>query len=95
MRAICVDDERILAEELAAMCMELPEIHEVRSFVWASDALEWLENNPVDLALLQPFRPSVRAAIAAAAGIKHFFVNMSLGLLLRFLGVVLQEMLRG
>ena len=52
MRAICVDDDRVLAEGLAAMCMELPQIHEVKSFVWARDALDWLENNPVELALL-------------------------------------------
>ena len=70
MRAICVDDERILAEELAAMCMELPEIHEVKSFVWASDALDWLESNPVDLALLDIDMPEING-IQLAAKIKN------------------------
>lgn len=70
MRAICVDDERILAEELAAMCMELPEIDEVKSFVWASDALDWLEHNPVDLALLDIDMPEING-IQLAAKIKN------------------------
>ena len=70
MRAICVDDERILVEELAAMCMELPEINEVNSFVWASDALDWLENNPVDLALLDIDMPEING-IQLAAEIKN------------------------
>ena len=70
MRAICVDDERILAEELAAMCMELPQIHEARSFVWASDALDYLENNPVDLALLDIDMPGING-IQLAAKIKN------------------------
>ena len=70
MKAICVDDERILAEELAAMCMELPEITEVKSFIWARDALDWLENNPVDLALLDIDMPEING-IQLAAKIKN------------------------
>ena len=69
MKAICVDDERLLVEELAAMCMELPEISEVKSFVWASDALDWLENNSVDLALLDIDMPEING-IQLAAKIK-------------------------
>ena len=70
MRAICVDDERILSEELAAMCMELPQIHEAKSFVWASEALDWLEKNPVDLALLDIDMPEING-IQLAAAIKN------------------------
>ncbi|MBQ6256943.1 MAG: response regulator, partial [Clostridia bacterium] len=69
MRAICVDDDRVLAEGLAAMCMELPQIHEVKSFVWARDALDWLENNPVELALLDVNMPKING-IQLAAEIK-------------------------
>ena len=70
MKAICVDDERILVEELAAMCMELPEIDEVKSFTWASDALAWLENSPADLALLDIDMPEMNG-IQLAAKIKN------------------------
>ena len=70
MRAICVDDERILVEELAATCLELPEISEVKSFIWARDALDWLEDNPVDLALLDIDMPGING-IQLAAEIKN------------------------
>ena len=69
MKAICVDDERILVKELAAMCLELPEIDEVKSFVRAREALEWLEHNPVDIALLDIDMPEING-IQLAAKIK-------------------------
>ena len=43
MKVICVDDERILVEDIARMCMELNEIDDVQSFVKAGDALAWIE----------------------------------------------------
>ena len=69
MKAICVDDERILAEDVAEMLLELPEIDEVRSFVKPKEALCWLEHNPVDLALLDIDMPEMNG-IALAAAIK-------------------------
>ena len=69
MKAICVDDERILVKELAAMCLELPEIDEVKSFVRAREAPEWLEHNPVDIALLDIDMPEING-IQLAAKIK-------------------------
>lgn len=59
MRAICVDDERQLAEETAAMCLELPEISEAKAFTRAKDALAWLEEHPADLALLDIHMPEI------------------------------------
>ncbi len=59
MTAICVDDERLLMEDTAAMCLSLPEISEVKGFVKSRDALEWLENNAVDLALLDIDMPDM------------------------------------
>ena len=52
MIAICVDDERLLMEDIVKMCQDIPEIHEIRGFTKAEDALEWTKNNRVDLALL-------------------------------------------
>ena len=70
MRAICVDDERILAEDVAEMCLELPEIHEVKVFCRARPALQWLGDHPVDLALLDIDMPDMNG-IELAANIKN------------------------
>ena len=52
MIAICVDDERLLMEDIVNMCLDLPEIDEIKGFTKAKDALEWVKNNHADLALL-------------------------------------------
>ena len=70
MRAICVDDERILAQDVAEMCLELPQIHEVKIFTRAKAALQWLEDHPVDLALLDIDMPDMNG-IELAANIKN------------------------
>ncbi|MBR2716449.1 MAG: response regulator [Oscillospiraceae bacterium] len=70
MTAICVDDERLLMEDTLAMCLELPEIDEARGFVRAGDALEWLEHNTADLALLDIDMPEMNG-IRLAAEIKQ------------------------
>ena len=70
MKAICVDDERIQVENVAEICMELPEIDEVKSFVRAKDVLPWIKTNPVDLALLDIDMPEIDG-ITLAAKIKQ------------------------
>ena len=52
MRAICVDDEKLLMEHTVSMCAELPQMDEVKGFIKPKDALIWLEDNTADLALL-------------------------------------------
>lgn len=59
MRVICVDDERILMQDTVAMCRELPGVSDVRGFTRATEALEWIKNNPVDLALLDIDMPDM------------------------------------
>ena len=70
MKAICVDDERLLAEDVADMCEALPEIDEVKCFVRANEALAYLEEAKVDLALLDIDMPGMNG-IELAARIKE------------------------
>ena len=70
MRAICVDDERLLMEDNVAMCRELPEIDEVKGFMSAKDALAWLTANRADLALLDIDMPDM-SGIELAIKIKN------------------------
>ena len=66
MKAICVDDERLLMEDTVAMCLALPEIDEAKGFTRAKDALDWLEEAPVDLALLDIDMPGMNGLELAA-----------------------------
>lgn len=59
MNVICIDDERILMEDTVSMCREMPEIADVNGFTKAADALDWLNSNPVDLALLDIDMPDM------------------------------------
>lgn len=77
MKAICVDDERILMEDTVAMCLELPEIDEARGFVRPEDALEWLDHNAADLALLDIDMPGMNG-IQLAAAIKANHPDMAI-----------------
>ncbi len=70
MNVICVDDERLLAEHVAKLCRELPDVEEAYPFSQPARALEWLENHPVDLALLDIDMP-VMDGMELAARIKE------------------------
>ena len=59
MRVICVDDERILMEDTVGMCLEVPGVTEARGFVSGKEALEWIQSNPVDIALLDIDMPGM------------------------------------
>ena len=45
MRAICVDDEKLLMEDTVCQLAELPQIDEAKGFTRAADALDWLEGH--------------------------------------------------
>lgn len=59
MRAICVDDEPLLSERIAKLCRALKEIDEAYPFTRAEAALQWLESNEADLALLDIDMPDM------------------------------------
>ncbi len=66
MKAICVDDERLIMEDTVSICRELPQISEVRGFTRADEALAWLENDPADIAFLDIDMPGMNGLELAA-----------------------------
>ena len=65
MRALCVDDALPIMEDTVAMCKKLPEITSVTGFTRPREALEWLEDHPVDLALLDIDMPEITGLMLA------------------------------
>lgn len=52
MIAIAVDDEKIMLNALEKAVNKSPEISEVKAFSVGQEALEWVRENPVDIAFL-------------------------------------------
>lgn len=70
MRVICVDDERLILERTVGLCRELPGMEEVTGFTRPREALEWVSEHPVELALLDVEMPGM-TGIELAAAIKE------------------------
>ena len=60
MRAICVDDERLLMEDTLNMCRGIEGISDAQGFTKAEAALEFARENRVDIALLDIDMPGMR-----------------------------------
>lgn len=67
MRVICVDDERLLMEDTAALCRTLECVDEAVGFTRPQDALRWLETHRADAALLDIDMPCMSGLELAAA----------------------------
>lgn len=67
MKAICVDDERAIVEETVSLCLELPEIDEAKGFTQPEEALEYLEENRADIAILDIAMPGMNGLELASA----------------------------
>ena len=59
MKAICVDDEPRDLEQALAACREVSLLSEVQGFTRGQDALDWLADHSVDLALLDIAMPGM------------------------------------
>ena len=77
MKAICVDDEGLIAEHMAALCRRLPQLDGAQSFTSSQDALAWLEENTADVALLDIDMPDMNG-IELAGRIKLIHPNISI-----------------
>ena len=89
MNVICVDDEKLLADYVAELCRALPKVDRVLSFSAPLTALEWLEENNADLAILDIDMPGMsgmelaerikqehpRTKVVFLTGYSHFAVD--------------------
>ena len=66
MRAICVDDEKLITDYVVSLCRGLPPLTEAEGFTRARDALAWLKENSADLALLDIDMPDMNGLTLAA-----------------------------
>ena len=66
MTAICVDDEKLLADYVTRLCGKLPKIDEALSFSSPFAALDWLESHTAELALLDIDMPGMNGMELAA-----------------------------
>lgn len=77
MKILCADDEELLLRLTVSLCQELPQKPEVVGFSSASDALAWLEDHTVDIALLDINMPGMDG-ITLAARIKEKYPDIAI-----------------
>ena len=66
MRAICVDDEKLITDYVVSLCREMPPLTEAQGFTRAREALQWLGDHDADLALLDIDMPDMNGLKLAA-----------------------------
>ena len=76
MRVICVDDATVILQHTLKLLEGLPQIDEVKGFTNPLEALDFVKENPVDLALLDIEMPEMNGIQPwtrfSAPGIRKF-----------------------
>jgi len=70
MTILCVDDEELMMEEAVKLCRDIPQIDGAQGFTRPREALDWIKDHPVDIALLDICMPEMDG-IELAAEIKR------------------------
>ncbi|MBP5310791.1 MAG: response regulator [Lachnospiraceae bacterium] len=74
MKAICVDDAALILDHTISQLKQINSIDAVEGFTHPTDALNYVKNNPVDIALLDIDMPDMNG-IALAAKVKNIQPN--------------------
>ena len=77
MRAICVDDEKLITDYVVSLCRSIPPLTDAVGFTRAAEALTWLKSNRADLALLDIDMPGING-LELAARIKKIHPDMAI-----------------
>ena len=75
MRVICVDDEAPVLENFKRKTKDFQEIDSITLFQSAKKALEWVEQNPIDVAFLDMEMPQM-SGIELAKKLKQIDRNI-------------------
>ncbi|SEF80138.1 Two-component response regulator, SAPR family, consists of REC, wHTH and BTAD domains [Eubacterium ruminantium] len=67
MKVICVDDEKLILELTVSLCRDISLVEDVRGFSSATEALDYIEKNRVDAALLDIDMPDMNGIKLATA----------------------------
>ena len=59
LKALCVDDEKLMLQHLVSLCEKAAGISETHGCGKAKDALAWLEDHPCDIVLLDISMPDM------------------------------------
>ena len=77
MKAICVDDEALILNMIVTLCRDLPQLDEVQGFSDTAEAISWVEEHSIDIALLDIDMPKMNG-INLAVKIKSICPDASI-----------------